>query len=467
MAADTAKGFGGSRILFWVIALLAAILLVSPLRSGDLAGYDDALYSHIAKDIVRTGDWLNLRSNGYPAFEHPPLVPWTQASLFIFFGTRDSMARLPSALSGFGIILLVYWFTRRVTGNQLFALLAMFVMATSIYFIKYAARAMTDVPFTFLFLCSVCCWWLARENPKWYLAAGLFTGLTQMTRSMMGIALPIIFVLDALMMRRRLPWRYLAPAALLAFLPTLVWHARLIHLYGAWFFDVHATFLRNGIYGDFSPPWRRYTGAFEYAWMLAKSYWPWLPAMLAGAFVILRKRDRGLTLLLIWPAVVFGICAASRSRVLRYMLPAYPAFAMLAAMGLSHLLREKYQWMLLRVLTPLGALLVLGVWFQPRVNWHAAEIRPLALASTRATLPSERVGFYDKGEPRFDETNQLQWYGDRYLVQLFKQEDLLRAIDTRQARVFVLDDQTYRTVIASRGHEVIARSGRMFCIRLL
>src|ERR1039457_6269463 len=147
--------------------------------------------------------------------------------------------------------------------------------------------------------------------------------------------------------------------------------------------------------------------------MLAKSYWPWLPAMMAGLAVVIRGRDRRLWLLIPWVAVVFALCAAARSRVLRYMLPAYPAFAILAALGLRKFVPDRYLRAGLRVATPVMALAVVAVAAFPRTHFEAAEIRPIAKAATAATNPGERVAFYDAGQPRFDEDNQLQWYGDR------------------------------------------------------
>ncbi len=155
---------------FWIIAILSAILLANPSQYPDLTGYDDALFAHIAKDILKTGDWLNIRSNGYPALEHPPMLAWMEAALFRVFGVSDAAARTPSILSGFGTILLVYWLARRLLRDRLAAVLAMLIMAGTLYFLKYAARAMTDVPFTFFFLSAICAWSLAEEDPRWYLA---------------------------------------------------------------------------------------------------------------------------------------------------------------------------------------------------------------------------------------------------------------------------------------------------------
>jgi len=455
------------RKYFWVLTVLSAILLFSPLRTGDLAGYDDAQYAHIAKAIVRTGDWLTLYSNGYPAMENTPLLEWMQAALFSVFGFSDALARLPSALCGFGTILLVAWLARRLTGNPLAAVLAMLVMATSIYFLKYAARAMTDVPFTFFFLCAVCAWSLIDVDPRWYLATGVCMALALMTRSLMGLALPALFALDLAAHRRRPPWRYAIPSLAIALVPVAVFYANMMHQYGGWFFDVHSTWLRNEVYGPLSPSWRRFTGPFEYAWMMGKSYWPWLPLMIAGAVAVVRGQDRRLWLLLLWGSVVFALCSVTRSRVLRYMLPAYPAFAILSALGMLklvpvHLLRSG-----LRIAIPVLGLAALVVAAFPKTHWQAAEIRPIALAATSATSPGERVAFYDAGQSRFDELNQMQWYGDRYLNSLNDRERLLSELRSGRARVCVLDRTTYNTWVApSIAHQVLASSGHLVCIRI-
>lgn len=456
-----------TRRYFLVLAILSAILVMAPLRTGDLTGYDDAQYAHIAKDILRTGDWLALHSNGLPAMENPPLLDWMEASLFAAFGFSDALARLPSALCGLGVILLVYWLARKLTGDSWTAVVALFVMATSLYFLKYAARGMTDVPFTFFVLCAVCAWSRTGDDPRWYLAAGACTALAQMTRSMMGLALPAVFVLHLIATRRRPPWRFAIAALVVAYLPLAAWYVYQVHRFGAWFLQVHSTWLRDEVYGQLSPPWRRYTGAFEYAWMLAKSYWPWLPATLAGLAVVIRGRDRRLWLLIPWVLVVFALCAAARSRVLRYMLPAYPAFAILAAVGLRKFVPDRYLRAGLRVATPAMALAVAAVAAFPRTHLEAAEIRPIAKAATAATAPGERVAFYDAGQPRFDEDNQMQWYGDRFLIRLFSPSDLMPALRRSPAHVFVLDRESYRAHVEGQmSHQVLAESGHLICIRL-
>jgi len=242
------------RLRFLLLALAAAILFLGAIRLGDLAGYDDGLYSLQAKGIALTGDWLSPKARGLPAVEHPPLFVWTQAAFLAVFGISDPIAKLPSALCAIGVILLVYWLARRLLENDtLAASVAMFVMLGTPYFIKYAGRAMTDVPTTLMFVCAVCAWLLARGDSRWYLAAGAFTAMALMVRGLIGCGLPVIFAVDLIAMRRRPAWRYLIPALIIAFLPVTGWYSYQFFRYRNYFVDMNGGWLSREVYGSQSP----------------------------------------------------------------------------------------------------------------------------------------------------------------------------------------------------------------------
>jgi len=165
--------------------------------------------------------------------------------------------------------------------------------------------------------------------------------------------------------------------------------------------------------------------------------------------------------------VVYVLCAITKSRVLRYMLPAYPAFAILSAIGLLCLLPERYVRNGLRVLTPLLAIVVVGIAIRPPVNFHAIDTRAIARASTAATSPGELITFYDDGAPRFDEMNEMLWYGDRYFIAVLEADKLPQALQKPQTRVFIMDVNTYRAQVESRiPNQIVARAGHLVCFRL-
>jgi len=455
-----------ARLHFLLLAGAAAILFLSVIRLGDLAGYDDAMYSLQAKGIAENGNWLAPKCRGSVTFEHPPLFVWTQAAFLDALGISDPVAKLPAALCAIGTILLTFWLARRLLNDALAASIAMFVMLATPYFIKYAGRAMTDVPATFLFVCAVAAWLLAEENPRGYLAAGLFTAMALLVRGLIGFALPLAFAAYLVSVRRRQPWRYAIPALLIAVAPLAAWYGYQLLAYGGTFVYFHEGWLQREVYGSLAPAWRRYTGAFEYAWMLAKSYWPWLPAMLAGVVIVVRERRRPLFLLLAWIAAVFLLCAAARSRVLRYMLPAYPAFAILSAVGLMKWVPRRVLERAMNWLAPVAVAAAICIAVLWRPDWHATEIRAIAQAQDRVLPAGEPVGFYDGGDPRYDETNQLEWYGRVLPVILPTRDDLEQALRQGTPRVFVLDQAEYRERFKTLPNDIIAESGHLISVRL-
>jgi 4-amino-4-deoxy-L-arabinose transferase-like glycosyltransferase len=459
------------RLRFLFLSLAAAILFLGAIRLGDLAGYDDALYSLQAKGIVHTGDWLSPKVRGVPSVEHPPLFVWTQAVFLAAFGISDPVAKLPSALCGLGVILLVYWLALRLLENDTLASsVAMFVMLCTPYFIKYAGRAMTDVPTAFLFVCAVCAWSLASGNARWYLAAGAFTAMALMVRGLIGCGLPVIFAVDLIAMRRRPAWRYLIPALIIAFLPVTVWYGYQFLRYRDYFVSFNGTWLSEEVFGPLTPPWRRYTGLVEYLWMLTKSYWPWLPFTLAGIVAavveIRRERRRTFFLLLGWAGTVLLLCAAARSRVLRYMLPAYPAFSILAAIGLLRWIPRRVIERAMDWVPPLAVVAAISIVLMVPATRHATETRAIAEANSRVLPPGETFGFHDKGDPRYDETNELEWYGNDVPEELFDNANFQKALLGGSIRVFVVDMDTYRERVEPLPHEVIAQAGHLISVRL-
>jgi 4-amino-4-deoxy-L-arabinose transferase-like glycosyltransferase len=450
---------------FLLLALASAILFIGAIRLGDLPGYDDALYSTEAKNIVRSGDWLNPSIRGAPALEHPPLFVWVQAVFFSLFGISDMVAKAPSALSAVGTVLLVYWLARRLLRDSLAASVAMFVMLATPYFIKYANHAMTDVPTAFLFLCAICAWSLTDHDPRWCLAAAVFTAMALMTRGLIGFALPVVFAIDLKAARPSPRAGYLAAALSIAILPLTAWYAHSL-LGHPDFAATHRGFLETTVYGSLNPPWRRYTGTIEYAFMLLKSYWPWLPALVAGFVLVVRGRRRELYLLLSWAAVVFLLCAAARGRVLRYLLPAYPAFSILSALAIAHFIPRRLLDRTMHWIPAASVLAAIAIVVSVTPSQHAAEILPIAHAASEPR--GQKVILYDEGQPRFDEANQLEWYGDCVPQMLLTSSDLDRALKSPGTGVsaFIIDKPTYQSAAKPIPHNVIAESGHLIYLRL-
>jgi hypothetical protein len=179
-----------------------------------------------------------------------------------------------------------------------------------------------------------------------------------------------------------------------------------------------------------------------------------------------RERRRSLFLLLGWAGTLLLLCSAARSRVLRYMLPAYPAFAILAAIGLLKWIPRRFFERAMDWIPPLAVAAAASIVLLLPPVFHATDIRAIAEAQSRALPSGTLVGFYDKGDPRYDETNQLEWYGNDVPTEPYTDTGFRNALQAGSIRVFVLDKATCEERIRPFAHDVIAQAGHLISVRL-
>ena len=100
-----------------LLALLAALALAWFCNLGyrHLVKPDEGRYAEIPREMIASGDWVTPRINGYKYFEKPPLQYWATAVSLSAFGMNEWAARLWPGLTGFLGVLLVFW-----AGNRLF-----------------------------------------------------------------------------------------------------------------------------------------------------------------------------------------------------------------------------------------------------------------------------------------------------------------------------------------------------------
>ncbi|MEO1447748.1 MAG: glycosyltransferase family 39 protein, partial [Cyanobacteria bacterium J06635_11] len=87
-----------------MLGLIAFTMLFWRLGAESLNDWDEAIYAQVAKEIVNSGDWLTLHWGYEVWFHKPPLFMWVTATFFKLFEVNEFWARVPSALSGFGLV---------------------------------------------------------------------------------------------------------------------------------------------------------------------------------------------------------------------------------------------------------------------------------------------------------------------------------------------------------------------------
>jgi 4-amino-4-deoxy-L-arabinose transferase-like glycosyltransferase len=306
-------------------------------------------FALIAREMLRSGDWVQPRLGGVRHYEKPPLAYWAIAGAFALFGETEAAARAPSAAAYVGTCALVFLAGRELAGVGT-ATASALIYATTIGSFLFARDASSDS--MFVFFCTLSLFGLARAlcRERDRLASVLFFGgmaLAASTKGLTGFLFPSLAAVAVGRLGpkpgllRRL-WSL--PGAMVAAAVFLPWHAMLAwrdpSFLSLYVLDAHfRRFLNARQYGEFVP-------SSLLAFWLATLFWfcPWalfLPQALRSA---LRSWSPQRALPILWAGVVIGFFSVTPARLEDYGLPALPALALLVGSRWAEPLGSHRPW---------------------------------------------------------------------------------------------------------------------------
>jgi 4-amino-4-deoxy-L-arabinose transferase-like glycosyltransferase len=325
----------------WLAWAIFAVVWFITIGHNTLIHPDEGRYATISLGMLQSGDWITPRLDGLLYFEKPALPYWLGALSFRFFGVNEYAARLWPALSGFLSIVLVGLTARRLWGSEAGHLTAL-VMGSSCWVMANSHFLNLDTGLTFFLTLALCAFLLAqsedaglatRRNWMWACWAAM-AGAT-LSKGLIGIVIPgAVLVLYSLLFRQFFFWRRLhLLSGLVLFLALCAPWFVLVSMRNpefAHFFFVHEHFER------FLTTEHRRTGPFWYFIpFLLVGFMPWTTLLAPMVVQGLRREGRSALLqidrlLLIWTVFVFLFFSASGSKLPSYILPMFPAMALLA-----------------------------------------------------------------------------------------------------------------------------------------
>lgn len=96
------------RLILLIVALYAGAILLPFLGSNRILTKHEVIVAQPALNMLNGGSWIAPKYNtNEPWVEKPPLVSWLDAALFSVTGFSEWSARLPAALCGIGLAVLV------------------------------------------------------------------------------------------------------------------------------------------------------------------------------------------------------------------------------------------------------------------------------------------------------------------------------------------------------------------------
>jgi len=333
------------------LVLLAALTFFVGLGRGALTDADEAFYGESAREMVESGDWLTPHYNYEPRFQKPVLYYWLTAAAYEVTGPSEFSARLWSALSGLGLVLITAACARRWYDDET-ALLAGAIVATNFGYFAMARSALPDLP---LACCITAAIWAAfmatleqeRQPRRWVLLSAFAVGCGILMKGPIGAVLPALVVVPVLLIERRtlsVRWSDLGLALLVLLAVAVPWYVAMWWRHGpsyleSFFIGDNLERFATSRFNDPRPWW-------FYVPVIAGGLLPWTP--LASVWLrpvrqfLMRREDIG-TLdlrLLLWAVLPLAFYTASIGKQPRYILPILPPLAMLLAASILDRTRE-------------------------------------------------------------------------------------------------------------------------------
>jgi len=326
------------------IALLATLLLGVGLGGYAFYEPDEARHANVAREMLDAStwrDWIAPRVGGVPYRNKPAPYYWTLAASFSWLGVNEGPARLISALAGVvtaGAVCL--WGAAR-WGPAAGALAGAVLITAPEYFVlgRFVTADMMLTLWMTLGLLAV--HRFAAEGSRSLVPAAIAGACGLLTKGLIApglIAAVGLAYLASTGRVRLLAPRTLAVAAAAFLAVALPWHLAVAALDPAY---LHVLFVDQQLARAVDATRRLHARSIAfYVPVLLGGFFPWsalLPATLRGTLGR-ERRDDATIFCVIWAAVVFVVFSLAQGKVGSYILPIFPALALLTGRFLGLLL---------------------------------------------------------------------------------------------------------------------------------
>lgn len=372
------------------VALVAAFVFFTNLGTPALWDRDEPRNAGCAEQMWRDGEWVVPTFNGELRAHKPALLYWFMISAYSVFGPGEFAARFWSAALGVGTCLLTYHVGRRLFSAQA-GFWAGLALATSLNFGVVARAATPDSVYIFFSTAALTVFAFGamklsevrapRTLPiggRTLAAAYVLMGIAVLAKGPIGVLLPgfaqFLFLLYA-----TLPAHEAAPG-------TPAWRAALGRLAAPWrpgnlaaVLWSQRPFLAMGIVGAIALPWYVAVGVqtqgsflasffgehnvgrfvrpmeghsgpiFYYLIAVLVGFFPWscfAGSMCAGLWQRVKAggpERMAAIFVATWAATYIGFFSLAGTKLPSYVLPAYPALALIAGAFVKGLLAGRFE----------------------------------------------------------------------------------------------------------------------------
>ncbi|HEY0299997.1 MAG TPA: glycosyltransferase family 39 protein, partial [Rhizomicrobium sp.] len=333
---------------WWLtLGLLCLVLWTPGVLSLPPLDRDESRFAQSSKQMLETGNFVDIRFGHVPRYKKPAGIYWLQAGATALAGLGDRTQiwtyRLPSLLGGLLAVLLCFWAARAFAAAEV-AWLAAALMATSVLLTAEASIATTDAVQLACLMGAIGVLlrvYLAARDPH-VPAPGtrlILIGWAAFAAGILvkGPVVPAVCALTALtlILWERGDWRWLGR------LKPLYGIAVTVLIVAPWGLAItlqsHGEFYSQSLGQDFAAKLaggQESHGAWPgyYLALVTLTFWPAILFVAPGLGDALRRAaDPATRFLLAWAGASWLMFELVPTKLPHYVLPAYPALAMLAA----------------------------------------------------------------------------------------------------------------------------------------
>ncbi|HEY9230509.1 MAG TPA: glycosyltransferase family 39 protein, partial [Blastocatellia bacterium] len=323
-----------------VLTVITLVTFFFGLGRLALLGPDEPRYAEIAREMFVSGDWISPRLCGCLWFEKPALIYWISGLGYRLLGVNELAARLPVAVAATLTVLLLYFVTKRVASPRV-AFITGLVLATCGMFIGYARVASPDMPLVAAMAAALLAGFMAtqaggRKRTMLWLASFAAMALAVLAKGLAGIALVILILVIYMIWIRRarsINWREALIGLVVFSLIAATWYVPVTLRHGGEF--LFEFFVRHHFERFTSNEFGHPQPFYFFLPVAIAGLLPW-PAFLLPAIARLKRlqprRDPRHALLAfawVWAAVIILFFSFSGSKLPGYILPAFPALAII------------------------------------------------------------------------------------------------------------------------------------------
>lgn len=331
-------------LLLVLVIIISAAVIFNNLGSTTIWCWDEARQAENALEILKTGEWVVIQYGGKPDLWNlkGPLPAWLVAISFKIFGLSEFALRFWSALFGVATIVIVYLFGSELK-NKYVGLYAALILLSTQGFIGYhgARTGDRDVMVTFFITLSLYLFYINQRKKHLLLPIGaaISVAFGFLTKGV-AILAPIIMALYLLYfksLKKAIFSKETKYAAISFFVISAPWFI-LRFIRGKDFFIRK---IQYDIIKRFSTAIEEHTGTWFYYFsaLQARGLGWILLILLITAFIyalyLFKKKDRPVSLLIIWISLFLIILSFIKTKLFWYIIPVYPAISLLIAYNIE------------------------------------------------------------------------------------------------------------------------------------